>query len=89
MQTPMDSITVPNPINFSNDIDIQIHPLDPITQQPTGRFYSHKQHRSWEWICNAYRVIDPAYFDECEECLKERLRVNLAHSGILRRFFFS
>jgi hypothetical protein len=87
MQMPVDSITVLNPINFPNEIEIQIHTLDPITQEPTGRFYPHKQHCSWEWICNAYTVTDPAHFDECEEYLKEGIRVNLSHRDILRRFF--
>jgi hypothetical protein len=87
MQTPMNSITGLNPINFPNEIEIQIHTLDPITQEPTGRFYSHKRYRSWEWICTAYTVTGPAYLDECEKYLKEGLRVNLSQRSILRRFF--
>jgi len=74
------SMTVLNPINFPDEIEIQIHTLDPITQEPTGGFYPCKQHRSWEWIRKAYTANDPAYFDECEAYLREGLKANLSLS---------
>ena len=74
------SLTVLNPINFPHDIEIQIHTLDPITQQPTGGFYPYKQHRSWDWIRKAYTPPDPSYFDECEAFLREGLKANLSLS---------
>ena len=71
-------MVVLNPINFPDEIEIQYHPLDPVTQHPTGGYYTLAQRRSWEWIRNSWPLANPAYFDECEGYLKQGLLANLA-----------
>jgi hypothetical protein len=71
------SMVVLNPINFPDEIEIQYHPLDPVTEQPTGGCYSLSEHRSWGWIRNSWPIANPAYFDECEGYLKQGFRANL------------
>jgi hypothetical protein len=78
MEKSVYSMVVLNPINFPDEIEIQYHPLDPATDRPTGGCYTLTEYRSWEWIRSSWPLANPAYFDECEEYLKQGLRANLA-----------
>ncbi len=72
------SMTVLNPIRFPDEIEIQIHPLDPKTDQRTGgEIFICEERRSWEWIRSSYPISTPSYFDEVEGYLKQGLRANL------------
>jgi hypothetical protein len=76
MQKLVYGMTVVTPIDFPDEIGIDVVEFDPQTERTTGIVFTLKS-RSWEWIKNNYAISKPAYFEECEDYLKDGHKANL------------
>lgn len=46
------------PIQFPEEVELRVHAKDRKTSEPLGWFITVFPHRTWQWVCERFRLTD-------------------------------